>query len=708
MSIFRDLYTAAYNLFRSGKFQEALTKLKEAEENFTGEEEINEVDIEILRGSIGFEMEDLELARYSYEKALKLDPLSAEACIGIGQVFYTVEMKEEAKQMFEWALNNDPENQMAKNALANINKELGFKDDHNSLQKDDAENAETDSDLTGMFDEAYDLFMKNEFDAALGKINALQSKYEEEVKILKGNIYLGMGKTDKAKELFEDLIRNDSACTPASNALAEIYLQKGLINEAKTMYELSLSGDPEDQFALVGLAKINQEMGLSPVHSLLHFFSGNEFSKELNQKVEDAFAFFNGRDFKKSLKLIDEILDQVTDDDETKAKDIISSLLNFRGFNLLALKEMDDAKEDFEKSLKYNPDSSQACAGIGEILYLGGNDKEAKTMFEWSVKNNRNNLFAVAGLAKVNQQLGLPADHNLLDMGLDVEDSKEFNEILTKAYDLFSEKKFNEALESLKSALSFIDPDSTIPESRRSYSSISNFMGFCNLSLNKINDAKVCFEKALQVNPKSSQACAGLGEVFFLMHDEQKAKEMYEWAIKNEPKNKFAVAGLGKVNEILGLEIDNNSLDDEKILKAAEEINKLINDGYELYTQKEFSLSVEKLLKAEEMIGETFNFDQAKDTRASLNNFLGFNYLSLKENGKAKSCFEKALENNPKSSQACAGLGEIYFLSGDDEKSKTMFEWAIENNPQNNFAVSGLSKINDTLGFPKDHNSLKE
>ena len=61
-----------------------------------------------------------------------------------------------------------------------------------------------------------------------------------------------------------------------------------------------------------------------------------------------------------------------------------------------------------------NPNSSQACAGLGEVLFLSGKDKEAKTMYEWGVKNNPLNQFAVEGLIKVNKVLGIQENHNTL------------------------------------------------------------------------------------------------------------------------------------------------------------------------------------------------------------------------------------------------------------------------------------------------------
>ena len=71
----------------------------------------------------------------------------------------------------------------------------------------------------------------------------------------------------------------------------------------------------------------------------------------------------------------------------------------------------------------------------------------------------------------------------------------------------------------------------------------------------------------------------------------------------------------------------------------------------------------------------------------------------------AKTCFENALNLNPNSSQACAGLGEILFLDEKDDEAKTMFEWGVKNNPANQFALAGLEKANQNLGLESVHTS---
>ncbi len=76
------------------------------------------------------------------------------------------------------------------------------------------------------------------------------------------------------------------------------------------------------------------------------------------------------------------------------------------------------------------------------------------------------------------------------------------------------------------------------------------------------------------------------------------------------------------------------------------------------------------------------------------------------ENKKARECYETALNINPDSSQACAGLGELFYLEGKDKEAKSMYEYAVKYNPGNQFAVGGLEKINRILSLPVDDNTL--
>lgn len=697
MSNFNDLYRMAYENYVEGKFSEAQNYLNKAEEVFEQEESsITKEDIFILRGTIALADNDYEFAQEAFEDALKKNPESAEACMGLGQIFFVVDMKEEAKSMFEWAVKNEPENEIAVKNLEKINSLLGYPPEHNRLNEDDSEEEKRDFDE--IFNKAYEFFLNDKFDEALKELDKFEDKYEENIYILRGNVYLAIEKDDEAKTIFESVLRNNPECTAAYNGLAQFFLNKGLLHDAKTMYEQALRINENDEYATLGLAKVNQKLGLSPVHNLVDFFSNSEIGDELNSMLDEAFSRFDKKEFEESLATLDGALQMLKEIDDEKKKEVISRILNFKGFNYLALNKNAEAKENFEASLELNPNSSQASAGLGEVFYLEGFEKEAKQMFEWGVKNNPLNAFAVAGLAKVNKALNLPADHSLLAFGLSDESSEKVASAISNAYEKFVQKKYDEAVSILQTAEDAIDGEPVTKEEKLTLSGILNFKGFSFLGLNDYNAARGCFENALYLNPESSQACAGLGEVFYLTEQDSEAKVMYEWALKNEPNNKFAIAGLEKVSKVLGIE--------EQTEEASKEIEILISSAYDDFESKEFENAIEKLKKAEALIEERFSEGERAATIASVSNFMGFNYLALNNTEEAKSCFEKALENNPESSQACAGLGEIFFLNGEDEESKKMYEWAVKNNPENRYAIGGLKKVNNVLGLSDADNSL--
>ncbi|GEM_PF-808384 len=701
MSSFIELFNQARMLMLEKKYAEAQNVLTKAEEVFNeNETKISSEDIYILRGSIAFEQEDYEFAQESFEKALKKNKESVAACLGLGNVFYKVGLIEEAKTMLEWAVKNDNTNPTANSSLAKINKLLGYPESHNSLFEEEVEEEESLSEsFQQEFNEAYNLFLNNKYSEALEKLDKLNSKYNEEIYLLRGNIYLADEDIERAKEIFEQILEENPNSTSAYVGLGEYFYKKGLKQDAKVMYEQALVTSPKDEYALVGLARVNQDLGLSPIHNLANFFSNTEIGSEVNEKMEKAFALFSEKKFGESLVILQNLDDQISAIEDRDLDEVLSRIKNLKGFDYLSMGKIESAKVEFESSLQLNSDSSQACAGLGEVFYLQGNDKEAKIMFEWGVKNNRKNIFAVAGLAKVNKSLNLPADHNTILIGVDFDLSEEFDSLITQAYERFAVKAYLDSIKLLEKVKLLFDEENLTFEGKKSLGGIYNFIGYCHLGLGNIAEAQSQFENALMLNPDSSQACAGLGEVFYLLEQDENSKIMYEWAVRNEPKNKIAIAGLDKVNKILGV--------DEQLIKTyAKRIEDLINDAYKDFENKDYESSIIKIDETEQLVQDNFSEEEKEFTISSLNNFKGFNLLALSRINDAKKCFEIALENNPNSSQACAGLGEVLFLEGKDEEAKKMYEWAVKNNPNNNYAKSGLAKVNRVLGKPENDNSL--
>ena len=92
------------------------------------------------------------------------------------------------------------------------------------------------------------------------------------------------------------------------------------------------------------------------------------------------------------------------------------------------------------------------------------------------------------------------------------------------------------------------------------YWELLELAGNLALANNELETAQKYFEEGLKENPDSSTACLGLAKVFLALEQTEKAKVMLEWAVKNDVNNNLAYEALEKVNEILGYEINHNSL----------------------------------------------------------------------------------------------------------------------------------------------------
>lgn len=277
---------------------------------------------------------------------------------------------------------------------------------------------------------------------------------------------------------------------------------------------------------------------------------------QLETLFGQAYEHFERRDFNTAIEKLNDAEKFITHNDPENT----ASILNFKGFNYLGMNALEEARDCFEKSISINPSSSQACAGLGEVFYLCELDAEAKIMYEWALDFNPSNQFAQKGLSKVNENLGLPENHNTLNLDTTVSKKDSFYGLIGEAYRLFGERKYAETLNVIKQAELFFNRNSLTRDSSTKISTLENFKGFNYLALQNAEEAKTAFEKALQLNPTSSQACAGLGEVFFLQEMEEQSKMMFEWAVKNNPSNAFAVSGLAKVNGLLGYPDNHSSL----------------------------------------------------------------------------------------------------------------------------------------------------
>jgi GT2 family glycosyltransferase/glycosyltransferase involved in cell wall biosynthesis/Tfp pilus assembly protein PilF len=138
------------------------------------------------------------------------------------------------------------------------------------------------------------------------------------------------------------------------------------------------------------------------------------------------------------------------------------------------------------------------------------------------------------------------------------------------------------------------------------------------------------------------------------------------------------------------------------------EIAQRLSQAGEQFRKREFHGALETLETVDRLVAAIPDSAPHGEAVAGIETVRGMSYLGLSDIGKAKAAFEKALSIQPRSSQACAGLGEVFYLAGLDREAKVMFEHAVALGQANQFGRSGLAKSNEALGLPVEHNSLVE
>jgi tetratricopeptide (TPR) repeat protein len=163
----------------------------------------------------------------------------------------------------------------------------------------------------------------------------------------------------------------------------------------------------------------------------IHDFAFN-FSAGLNGNTENAI-----------LSLINE----VQSPDIILAQNIyLEVLYSFLGSYFLMIKDFEKAQQNFEIALNYNPESSEACAGLGEVFYNAEIYDSAKTMFEWAIKYNSEDTFAQNRLSEINKDFSSEQSN-------DTDEADKTKSTIDNAEQLIAENKFDEARRELNNIL---------------------------------------------------------------------------------------------------------------------------------------------------------------------------------------------------------------------------------------------------------------
>lgn len=177
---------------------------------------------------------------------------------------------------------------------------------------------------------------------------------------------------------------------------------------------------------------------------------------------------------------------------ENIAKD---DVINLTANLALQIGDYEKAQNYFQTELELNPNSGRACLGLAETFFVAELFHEAKTMYEWAIKNGENRKGIWDKLAIVNKKLSLDAKDYNLDLS-----SEESFPTLEEAEELISNSDLDGALEILNKLLRQ-SPSST---------EVLNDLAVVKIMQNQIEDALGFISRVIELDPQNEIALENL------------------------------------------------------------------------------------------------------------------------------------------------------------------------------------------------------
>lgn len=191
--------------------------------------------------------------------------------------------------------------------------------------------------------------------------------------------------------------------------------------------------------------------------------------------------------------------------------------------------------------------------------------------------------------------------------------------------------------------------------------------------------AKLHYQKAIDIQPKSATATIGLGKAFYREGKIDNAAELFESSLKLEPDNVKALTLLGitarqqgdikKSLEVLTRAYDLDSNNPQVLTELA-----ITND----HLGERLSYSESLYQKVTELLSNS----------AAAHNNLGFNYLLQGRHQDAIKALSRALVLAPENFRARNNLGAAYLLDDQPEKALRLFQSTV-----------GLAAAYNNLGY---------
>ncbi|MDO8727095.1 MAG: tetratricopeptide repeat protein [Candidatus Methanoperedens sp.] len=289
----------------------------------------------------------------------------------------------------------------------------------------------------------------------------------------------------------------------------------------------------------------------------MSLFSGLKTSKrnQMDGWIEKGILSYNAERFEEAIKYYDKVL-------EVEPSWIA---LNNKGNALRSLRRFGEALHCFEEAIGLNAEDWHPLHGMANVLADLGRTEEALLLYDKVLKSHPEDLIKASVLAEKGGLLSIidrkrEADECFkLALALDPQNYVVLSNIALSCVYSGNKDKIIEYIErtmevipeserpkKIKVILDLIDNiiekestkhERSIKEKENLSARALNFEGETLLNSGKINNALKCFEEALKINPKLSEAWEKKGKILCDMGRSEEALTSLDMALKLESQN---------------------------------------------------------------------------------------------------------------------------------------------------------------------------
>ncbi len=479
-----------------------------------------------------------------YSEALKHNPENDAAAFELAKIHASNNYFDDAYKYANIALDIDPKNRYYALLLADIYVLKGRLKDAAIVHQRVADMYPKDLSLQFSLLNTY--MYINDYDGVIKVLDDIEAQigFSEELSVEKIQLFLEIGKFDKAIAETKRLIYYFPDEIIYQEYLAEVYTKSGREQEAINLYEDILEKDPDNALARLQLAERYRKEGrlTESFEELRNVFKNPNIGKESKGRIMYAFyniSADNPEYLEEAFKLMDILIEKYPDDSEMYA---------MYGDFLFREDEKERAREMFLQAVTINPDQYPVWE---QMIYISSELEDYEFIIKYTEKAleyffEQPVLYFFNGIANYQLEQNKEAIKSF-EYGVElIVDNKllkgQFYTLMGDTYNKLGEYEKSDM--SYEKALD-IDPGNTF--------ALNNYSYFLALRNENLELAKEMSKKANRLEKNNSAYLDTHGWVLYKMGEYEEAEKWIKKAIENsEEENAVILEHYGDVLYKLG------------------------------------------------------------------------------------------------------------------------------------------------------------